>query len=178
MIGELTASIATLPMHIANPTWGTMLQPLHFLPLFPAPPQPPGPAPLPPTLSCSSAATQTCTTAKLSSTSAPSMHMANPASSFLLHFLPHSPTLSHTSLPHLRRYLDPRHYQVIQHFRLLDIADYVHCMAYDAPGKHSTMAFAKQASSQGLRFAKSFSGIWNLILIGFLRRLGVLGCFV
>ena len=89
-----------------------------------------------------------------------------------------SSTLSHTSLPHLRRYLDPRHYQVIQHFRLLDIADYVHCMAYDAPGKHSTMAFAKQASSQGLRFAKSFSGIWNLILIGFLRRLGVLGCFV
>ena len=86
-------------------------------------------------------------------------------------------TSSHTLFtlpcPLFRRYLDPRHYQVIQHFRLLDIADYVHCMAYDAPGKHSTMAFAKQASSQGLRFARSVFGIRNLSLLGFLRGLGI-----
>lgn len=41
-------------------------------------------------------------------------------------------------------YLDANHYKVIQHFDLLTTADYVHCMAYDSRGKHSTIDFAKQ----------------------------------
>lgn len=43
-------------------------------------------------------------------------------------------------------YLDASHYRVIDHFDLLDAADYVHCMAYDARGQHSTVAFAKQGA--------------------------------
>lgn len=41
-------------------------------------------------------------------------------------------------------YLDPNHFKVIERFDLLASADYVHCMAYDARGKHSTIEFAKQ----------------------------------
>jgi len=43
-------------------------------------------------------------------------------------------------------YLDANHYKVIEHFDLLATADYVHCMAYDARGKHSTLEFAKQGN--------------------------------
>lgn len=39
-------------------------------------------------------------------------------------------------------YLDPHHADVIQQFNMLEHADFVHCMAYDQHGKHSTYEFA------------------------------------
>ncbi|CUG85388.1 glycoside hydrolase family 18, putative [Bodo saltans] len=39
-------------------------------------------------------------------------------------------------------YLDPKHADVIQRFNMLEHADYVHCMAYDQHGEHSTYEFA------------------------------------
>lgn len=40
-------------------------------------------------------------------------------------------------------YLDPNHYKIIETYKLLAHADYVHCMAYDMRGQHSTIAFAQ-----------------------------------
>jgi GH18 family chitinase len=40
-------------------------------------------------------------------------------------------------------YLDPNHAQLIQQFNMLEHADYVHCMAYDQHGEHSTLPFAE-----------------------------------
>mmetsp|Transcript_34351 Transcript_34351/g.49942 ORF Transcript_34351/g.49942 Transcript_34351/m.49942 type:complete len:345 (-) Transcript_34351:57-1091(-) len=51
-------------------------------------------------------------------------------------------------------YMNAQHYSVIQHFGLLRDADYVHCMAYDSSGKHSTIEFAMQA----IEFAQSTPG--------------------
>ena len=67
------------------------------------------------------------------------------------------------SPPHLycRRYLDPQHYKVIQHYNLLADADFVHCMAYDARGKHSTMKFAKVGK-------EGHNTCGNMCLLGFL----------
>ena len=48
-------------------------------------------------------------------------------------------------------YLDPNHYDVIIKYNLLKDADYVHCMAYDQHGAHSTMEFAER----GIQLAKS-----------------------
>ena len=48
-------------------------------------------------------------------------------------------------------YLDPRHYDIIRHFDLLKDANYVHCMAYDARGQHSTIEFA----TKGIELAKT-----------------------
>ena len=39
-------------------------------------------------------------------------------------------------------YLDPNHYDLITRFNLLQHADFVHCMAYDQHGEHSTYDFA------------------------------------
>lgn len=50
-------------------------------------------------------------------------------------------------------YLDPNHGRVIQQFQLLEIADFVHCMAYDMHGEHSTIPFAESALSMVEKFA-------------------------
>ena len=50
-------------------------------------------------------------------------------------------------------YLDPAHYSVIERYQLLQDADFVHCMAYDQHGKHSTYQFAES----GLQYAKQKS---------------------
>jgi chitinase len=47
-------------------------------------------------------------------------------------------------------YLDPNHYDVIQRYKLLEKAHYLHCMAYDQPRQHSTMAFFMS----GIRYAR------------------------
>jgi chitinase len=39
-------------------------------------------------------------------------------------------------------YLDPRHADLIRDFNMLEHADFVHCMAYDQHGEHSTYEFA------------------------------------
>ena len=41
-------------------------------------------------------------------------------------------------------YLDANHFEVIRQFNMLEHADYLHCMAYDSRGKHSTYEFAKK----------------------------------
>jgi len=50
-------------------------------------------------------------------------------------------------------YLDNRHFQLIQNNNLLSFADFVHCMAYDAQGEHSTLLFA----SKGIEIAKTMN---------------------
>ena len=42
-------------------------------------------------------------------------------------------------------YLDPNHYRTITHYKLIDVADYVLCMSYDQPAKHSTEEFYSSA---------------------------------
>eukprot|EP00760_Papus_ankaliazontas_P008380 PhM_4_TR13772/c0_g1_i1/m.105217/K01183/E3.2.1.14; chitinase len=42
-------------------------------------------------------------------------------------------------------YVDERHYEIIQRFGLVDVADYVLCMVYDQPGEHSTMALHRHS---------------------------------
>eukprot|EP00798_Chlamydomonas_sp_ICE-L_P015152 gene15152-21218_t len=44
--------------------------------------------------------------------------------------------------------------QVIKHYGILEEADYLHCMAYDSRGKHSTIQFAKT----GIELAQSTFG--------------------
>lgn len=47
-------------------------------------------------------------------------------------------------------YLDKKHFQVIDQYKLLEHADYLHCMAYDSRGKHSTIEFAQQGDGSYL----------------------------
>lgn len=60
-------------------------------------------------------------------------------------------------------YLDPRHYDVIMKYKLLEHADYVHCMAYDQHGPHSTYDFAESgielAEKKGFQLQKFTLGL-------------------
>lgn len=71
--------------------------------------------------------------------------------------------LDGTNIVTFTMYLDPNHYNIIKRYRLLDHADYVHCMAYDYQGKHSTYEFAKKgislAKSNGLDHSKWTLGV-------------------
>lgn len=60
-------------------------------------------------------------------------------------------------------YLDPNHADVIRTFNMLEHADFVHCMAYDQHGKHSTFEFAasgiQMAKERGIPLAKFTLGV-------------------
>ena len=58
-------------------------------------------------------------------------------------------------------YLDPNHYRVISEYKLMDVADFVLCMAYDQNGKHSTEAFFSSGIDYALRFKIPLSKFVN-----------------
>jgi chitinase len=49
-------------------------------------------------------------------------------------------------------YADPNHFKIIKEHRLLEAADYVHCMVYDYRQRHSTIQFAEQAIGMALSY--------------------------
>jgi GH18 family chitinase len=66
------------------------------------------------------------------------------------------------SIVTLTMYLDKRHFEVIQHFNLLANADFLHCMAYDARGRHSTYEFAQMGINLAVSSLGPYSKKWTL----------------
>lgn len=59
-------------------------------------------------------------------------------------------------------YLDPNHYHLISKYKLVEAADYVLCMAYDQPRKHSTTEFMLS----GIKYAKDYNIPLDKFVIG------------